>query len=89
MIPTSIELKIDERAIREHVEKRLDEVLHTQLWFVSVKRLAALMDMSERYLEDSILRDPRMRVLERRKNRKVWYPAAAALKVIDEITSEW
>lgn len=89
MIPAEISVQIDEKAIREHLEKRLDEVLHTQLWYVSVKRLAALMDMSERYLEDAILSDPRMRVLECRKNRKIWYPAEAAFKVIQEITSEW
>lgn len=89
MIPAKVEIAIDEKLIRDQIEKRLDEVLTAQLWFVSVKRLATLMDMSERYLEDSILCDPRMKVLERRRNRKIWYPAEAAFKTILEITNEW
>lgn len=70
MIPAKVEIAFDEKLIRDQIEKRLDEVLTSQLWFVSVKRLAALMDMSERYLEDSILCDPRMKILERRRKWK-------------------
>lgn len=89
MIPTKIELQLDKKQIQQHIEKQLDESIQAQLWFVSVERLALLTDMSKRRLEDEILCDPRMRAIERKKNRKRWYLAQQAFEVITEITSEW
>ncbi|MFM9535518.1 hypothetical protein [Lysinibacillus sp. IITD104] len=89
MIPTKIELQLDKKQIQQHIEKQLDESIQAQLWFVSVERLALLTDMSKRWLEDEILCDPRMRAIERKKNRKRWYLAQQAFEVITEITSEW
>ncbi len=89
MIPTQIALNIDKKAIQEHIEKQLNEAIQAQLWLVSVERLVQLTDMSKRWLEDEILCDPRMRAIERKKNRKRWYLAQQAFEVITEITSEW
>lgn len=89
MIPTIIELQLDKKQIQQHIEKQLDESIQAQLWLVSVERLAQLTDMSKRWLEDEILNDPRMRAIERKKNRKRWYLAQQAFDVITEITSEW
>ena len=89
MIPTQIALNLDKKAIQQHIEKQLDEAIQAQLWLVSVERLALLTDMSKRWLEDEILCDPRMRAIERKKNRKRWYLAQQAFQVISEITSEW
>lgn len=89
MIPTNIELQLDKKQIQQHIEKQLDESIQAQLWLVSVERLAQLTDMSKRWLEAEILNDPRMRAIERKKNRKRWYLAQQAFEVITEITSEW
>ncbi|MFB7160359.1 hypothetical protein [Lysinibacillus sp. NPDC056232] len=89
MIPTIIELQLDKKQIQQHIEKQLDESIQAQLWLVSVERLAQLTDMSKRWLETEILNDPRMRAIERKKNRKRWYLAQQAFEVITEITSEW
>lgn len=89
MIPTKIELQLDKKQIQQHIEKQLDESIQAQLWLVSVERLAQLTDMSKRWLEEEILNDPRMRAIERKKNRKRWYLAQQAFEVITEITSEW
>lgn len=89
MIPSQIEVNIDKKAIQEHIEKQLNEAIQSQLWLVSVERLVQLTDMSKRWLEDEILCDPRMRAIERKKNRKRWYLAQQAFEVINEITSEW
>lgn len=89
MFPANIELKLDNKAIQQHIEKKLDETILTQLWLVDVERLVQLTSMSRRWLEDEILCDPRMRLIERRKNRKRWWPAELALQVITEITNEW
>lgn len=89
MLPEKIELQLDKKQIQQHIEKQLDESIQAQLWLVSVERLAQLTDMSKRWLEDEILNDPRMRAIERKKNRKRWYLAQQAFEVITEITSEW
>lgn len=89
MIPTQIELSLDKKAIQRHIEKQLDDAIQSQLWLVSVDKLAQLTDMSKRWLEDEILNDPRMKAIERKKNRKRWYLAQQAFEVISEITSEW
>ncbi|KOS61970.1 hypothetical protein FJQ98_19400 [Lysinibacillus agricola] len=89
MLPAKIELQLDKKQIQQHIEKQLDESIQAQLWLVSVERLAQLTDMSKRWLEDEILNDPRMRAIERKKNRKRWYLAQQAFEVITEITSEW
>lgn len=89
MIPTNIELQLDKKQIQQYIEKQLDESIQAQLWLVSVERLAQLTDMSKRWLEAEILNDPRMRAIERKKNRKRWYLAQQAFEVITEITSEW
>ncbi|WP_368044755.1 hypothetical protein [Lysinibacillus sphaericus] len=89
IIPSQIEVNLDKKAIQEHIEKQLNEAIQSQLWLVSVERLVQLTDMSKRWLEDEILCDPRMRAIERKKNRKRWYLAQQAFEVINEITSEW
>lgn len=89
MLETKIELQLDKRSIQQHIEKQLDEAIQSQLWLVSVERLVQLTDMSKRWLEDEILCDPRMRAIERKKNRKRWYLAQQAFEVINEITAEW
>ncbi|WGT39056.1 hypothetical protein QH639_25300 [Lysinibacillus sp. 1 U-2021] len=89
MIPSQIEVNLDKKAIQQHIEKQLDNAIQSQLWLVSVERLAQLTDMSKRWLEDEILCDPRMRAIERKKNRKRWYLAQQAFEVINEITSDW
>lgn len=89
MIPANIEVKLDNKAIQQHIEKKIDEIILNQLWLVDVERLVQLTSMSRRWLEEEILSDPRMRIIERRKNRKRWWLAKAALETIEEITSEW
>lgn len=45
--------------------------------------------MSKRFLESEIICDPRMKVIERKRSRKRWWPYPEAMKAIQEITSEW
>ncbi len=89
MLETKIELQLDRQAIQNHIEKQLENAIQSQLWFVDVDKMAQLCCMSKRWIEMEILPDPRMKVLERRRNRKKWYPASKALEVINEITAEW
>lgn len=89
MIPANIEVNIDKQAIRQYIEKRLDEEVRETFWLIDLEKLAALTCMSKRFLDESVLSDIRMRAIEIRKNRKRWWPYRQALQVIEEITSEW
>ncbi len=89
MIPTEISVQIDKQAIKQYVEKKLDEAIQAQLWMVDVNKLSELTCISKRYLEQEILSDVRFRAIERKKNSKRWYMAHEAFALVDEITSEW
>lgn len=89
MLPANIEVSLDKRAIRQYIEKRLDEEIQQTLWLVDLEKIAELTCMSKRWLEDEIISDVRMRTIEIKKSRKRWWPYKAAFDVINEITSEW
>ncbi len=89
MIPAQVQVSIDEKAVKEYIEQELQNQINQQLLLVDINKLAELTSMSPRYLEEEILRDPRVRIHERRKNRKRWWLAQPTFKAIDEITSEW
>lgn len=90
MIPAEVNIQIDEKAIREHIENRLDEVINESILLVDVKGLAKRLSMSERYIEDQFLKDPRIRQHEVRKNQKRWYFYKPVMQEIEKIIkSEW
>lgn len=89
MVPANIEVNIDKVAVRQYIEKRLDEEVRETLWLVDLEKMAELMCMSRRFLESDIVCDIRMRAIEIKKNRKRWWPYRQAFEVISEITSEW
>jgi len=74
----------------EQIEKRLDAVIHETLLLIDVKSLAKRLSMSERFIEDEFLKDPRVRQHEVRKNKKRWYWYKPTIKAIEEIIkTEW
>lgn len=84
-----VSVQFDKQALHDYIQVQIDAAINTRLWFVTVEDLAKLTNMSKRFLEGEILCDPRMKVIERRKARKRWWPAEQAFKVINEITTEW
>lgn len=90
MIPTAeVSVNIDQKQIKDYIEKELQKQINQQLLLVDINKLAELTSMSVRYLEDEILSDPRVRIHERRKSRKRWWLAQPTFQAIDEITYEW
>jgi predicted house-cleaning noncanonical NTP pyrophosphatase (MazG superfamily) len=84
-----INIEVNQAEIREYINRKLNEEIKETLWLVDVEKIVELTCMSKRFLEDTILSDVRMRAIERRKNKKRWYPAKQAFEVIEEITLEW
>ncbi|MES1052954.1 hypothetical protein FOA24_28240 [Bacillus thuringiensis] len=89
MIPANVQVNIDEKAIKEYIQQQIDLHLHETLLTVDLEKLVVITSMSKRFLEDEILSDPRMRLIERRRNRKRWWFYKQALEVITEILNEW
>ena len=89
MIPAQVTVNIDEKAIREYILKQLDQQIHESLLLIDLKKMAEITSMSPRYLEEQILRDPRMRLIERRRDRKRWWLYKEAVNVIQAIIEEW
>ncbi|ACA41634.1 hypothetical protein J2D69_17815 [Lysinibacillus sphaericus] len=89
MIPANIEVNIDKQAIQQYIKMRLDEEVREIFFLVDLKKMSELLCMSERYIEDEFLRDPRVKVLEVRRRKKRWWKYKPLIQVIDEIVSEW
>lgn len=89
MVPSKISIEIDEKAVQEFIEGQLQKQINQQLLLVDINKLAELTCMSIRYLEDEILNDPRVKIHERRKNRKRWWLAQPTFNAIENIIDEW
>ena len=89
MIPANVQVNIDEKVVKEYIQQQLDQQIHETLLLIDLKKMAEITSMSARYLEDQILSDPRMRLIERRKDRKRWWFRKEAMEVIKEILNEW
>ncbi len=89
MIPADVTINIDQKQVREFIEKELQKQINQQLLLVDINKLSEITSMSVRYLEDEILPDPRVKIHERKKRRKRWWLYEPTVKAIIEITDEW
>lgn len=86
----AIKIEVDENLIKEQLEKRVNEIVDNSLLLIDVKGLAKRLSMSERFIEDEFLQDPRVRLHEVKKNRKRWYFYKPTIEAITEILrTEW
>lgn len=90
MVPSAeLKVNIDEKAIKEYVEKELQKQINQQLLLVDINKLSELTSMSIRHLEEEILCDPRVKMHERKKSRKRWWLAQPTFEAIEDILDEW
>lgn len=84
-------IQLDENLVKEEIKEQVQQILKdtTELWLWDVETLAKKMSMSNAFVEEEFLRDPRMKRIEIRKSRKRWYQVDEAKKVIQEIMNEW
>nr|WP_309101816.1 hypothetical protein [Fredinandcohnia onubensis] len=90
MFPAKLELVIDEKLYRDQLEKRANEIADEALLLIDVKGLAKKLSMSERFIEDEFLQDPRIKMHEVRKSKKRWYFYKPTIEAITDILrTEW
>lgn len=58
-------------------------------WLVDINKISELTCMSKRWLESELLKDPRFKSIEIKKNRKRLWPYQEAFELVLEISSEW
>lgn len=86
----AIKIEVDEKLIKEQLDKRVNEIVDNSLLLIDVKGLAQRLSMSERLIESEFLQDPRIRIHEVRKSRKRWYFYKPTIEAITEILkTEW
>lgn len=49
MIPANVQVQIDEKAIKEYIEKQLDQQIHETLLMIDLEKLAIITSMSKRF----------------------------------------
>lgn len=89
MIPAAINVEIDQKQVRDFIEQELKKQIHQQLILVDIVKLSEVTCMSPRHLENEFLQDPRVKIHERKQNRKRWWIAQPTFKAIVDITNDW
>lgn len=90
MAIANINIDLDQEEIRQYINKKLDEELHHALITWDIIEMAKRTCMSKSFLENEFLHDPRMKLLERRKEKgkRFWFYEQSVL-VMQEIMDEW
>ena len=90
MTPTAqVQIEINEQEVRDFIEKELQKKINQQLLLVDINKLSELTSMSPRFLEEHIISDPRVKLHERRRDRKRWWIYEPTMKAIISIINGW
>lgn len=84
------EVKINQAEIKSYIDQKLEENLNKSLFTWDIEEMAKRTCMSKSFLENEFLRDPRMKLLERRKEKgkRFWFYEESKL-VMKQIMDEW
>ncbi|MGG2110971.1 hypothetical protein ABFY60_10695 [Lysinibacillus pakistanensis] len=89
MIPTKVEISVDEKFIKDEIRRQIDASMIAQLWYCDAIKIAELTCLSVRFLEEHVFSDVRMKAIEIKRSRKRLWKAEKALEVIEQIFQEW
>jgi len=84
-----VQVAIDQEEVKKYIHKQLNENIRHELLFIDINGLAEITSCSRRWLEEELLHDPRIRLCERRKNRKRLWLYEDVVEAIKEISEEW
>lgn len=89
MIDSQVQVQLDQEQIKQYIKEQLDQQVKAELLFVDINKLSEITSLSKRYLEEEVLHDPRMKLAERRKNRKRLWVYSEARESLQQIAEEW
>ncbi|GGJ51312.1 hypothetical protein [Virgibacillus salexigens] len=83
-------IDVDQSEVREYINEKLDETLKNALFVWDIEEMSKRTCMSKSFLENEFLHDPRMKLLERRKEKgkRFWF-YEQSLEVMKEIMDDW
>jgi len=86
----NIEVNVEQDEIRRYINEKLDESMRTTLFTWDINEMSKRTCMGKTFLEQEFLHDPRMKLLERRKEKgkRLWF-YEPSLKAMQEIMDEW
>lgn len=90
MAIANIRLDIDTEQVKEDILTKLENEIDTFLFTWDLEEMSKRTCMSKSFLENEFLNDPRMKLLERRKERgkRFWF-YKESVAVIKKIMDEW
>jgi len=83
----TVDMNYDE--IKNYIQKQIDTTIKREKLFVDINDLVQITSCSKGWLEEELLSDVRVRVHERRKNRKRLWLYKEKIDAIKEIADEW
>lgn len=85
-----VNVDVDQEEIRKQVNNRIDKAIRETLFMWDINEMAKRTCMGKTFLEEEFLRDPRMKLLERRKGKgkRFWF-YEQSIEVMKEIMEEW
>lgn len=86
----NINVDVNHEEIRSYINNKLEEALHESLFTWDIDQMSKRTCMSKSFLENEFLHDPRMKLLERRKEKgkRFWFYEESK-RVMRDIMDEW
>lgn len=85
-----IKVDVNQDEIRNYINQKLEESIEETLFTWDVEQMVKRTCMSRSFLDQEFLHDPRMKLLERRKEKgkRFWFYEESK-RVMREIMDEW
>jgi hypothetical protein len=85
-----ISVNVNNEEIRGYINQKLEAALHECLFTWDLEQMARRTCMSKSFLENEFLHDPRMKLLERRKEKgkRYWFYEESKC-VMRDIMNNW
>ncbi|MBO1513226.1 hypothetical protein [Metabacillus bambusae] len=90
MATAEININVNQAEIKKYLDEKLDGTIQESFFTWDIEVMAKRTCMSKSFLENEFLRDPRMKLLERRKEKgkRYWFYEESK-RVMKEIMDEW
>ncbi|MCI9883860.1 hypothetical protein NST73_06845 [Bacillus sp. FSL W7-1034] len=90
MAIVNFDVDVNQDEIRNYIYQQLEAALEEVLFTWDIEQMAKRTCMSKSFLENEFLHDPRMKLLERRKERgkRFWFYEESK-EVMKQIMDEW
>lgn len=85
-----VEVGINEEEVRKLINEKVDAAIGQVLFMWDIDQMAKRTCMSKSFLENEFLHDPRMKLLERRKEKgkRYWF-YEESLIIMKQIMNSW